>query len=186
MSGSGPADSAARRFRAHTRRLKNMLIARLAGRWPALADRLVAGYSPWVADDAPWTPVKRKLTESTVAIVTTAGVHHESQGPFDMKDPDGDPSYRILDPGTIGSSYRITHDYYDHRDADRDINVVFPIGRLHEMKAAGFVGGTSKRHFSFMGHITGRHIIDLMENRAPEVAQMLLEDRADAVLLTPG
>jgi D-proline reductase (dithiol) PrdB len=174
------------RFRTRVRRLKNILTARLAGRWPALADRLAALYRPLSSKNVPWAPVQKKLAESTIAIVTTAGVHHRHQEPFDMNDPDGDPSCRILDPATIESDYKITHDYYDHRDADRDINIVFPIGRLREMKSSGFIGGISKRHFSFMGHITGRHIPDLIEKQAPRIAEMILEDRVDAVLLTPG
>jgi D-proline reductase (dithiol) PrdB len=130
--------------------------------------------------------VTKKLSDSTIALVTTAGVHHGGQEPFDMKDPDGDPTYRILYPEGIGSDYAVTHDYYDHRDADRDINIVFPMDRLKQMKDAGFIGRISKRHFGFMGHITGAHIIDLIENRSPMVADMLLQDGADAVLLTPG
>jgi D-proline reductase (dithiol) PrdB len=187
MGDLGPEATFGGRLRTNIRRLKNILTARLAGRWPALADRLVSFYSPAASvRDVPWTPVKKKLADSTIAVVTTAGIHHKRQKPFDMNDPDGDPTFRILDPVSIGSDYTITHDYYDHRNADRDINIVFPIDRLEEMKAAGFIGGISKRHFSFMGHITGPHILDLIENRAPRIVEMLREDRADAVLLTPG
>jgi len=173
-------------YRIGIKRLTNILTARLSGRLPKLANRLVASYSPWVAHDAPWTPVKKKLADSTVALVTTAGVHHKHQKPFDMNDPQGDPSFRILDPATIGSDYVITHDYYDHRDAERDANIVLPVDRLKEMKMAGFIGDISKRFFSFMGHITGRHIPELIEYSAPRLAEMLKQDHVDAVLLTPG
>jgi len=166
--------------------MKNILIARLINRFPKAAERMVDSYSPPESRDVPWTPVTKKLSDSMIALVTTAGVHHRGQEPFDMRDPDGDPTYRILYPETIGSHYAVTHDYYDHRDADRDINIVFPMDRLKQMKDAGFIGGISKRHFGFMGHITGAHIIDLIENSSPMVADMLLQDGADAVLLTPG
>lgn len=168
------------------RRMKNILLARLASRFPAIADRLISSYSPWSSEAVPWTPVKKALSASTVALVTTAGVHHPGQKPFDMNDPDGDPTYRILDAQTIGSHYTITHDYYDHRGADRDLNVVLPVDRLKQMESAGFIGAVSKRHFGFMGHITGRHIIDLIEKQAPEVARKLIEDNVDAVVATPG
>ncbi len=168
------------------RRIKNIFWARLANRFPAIADRLISSYSPRTSEAVPWKPVKKALSDSTVALITTAGVHHPDQQPFDMNDPDGDPTYRILDPQTIVSNYTITHDYYDHRGADRDVNVVLPVDRLKQMEDAGFIGGISKRHFGFMGHITGRHVIDLIEKRAPEVAQMLIEDETDVVVLTPG
>jgi len=167
-------------------RLKNRLIALVINRFPRASDLLVASYSPWESQDVPWTPAAKPLSNSVVALVTTAGIHHAQQQPFDMKDPDGDPTYRILDPETIGTDYRITHDYYDHRDAEKDINIVFPVDRLKQMKNAGFIGGLSKRYFGFMGHITGAHIMDLIENRSRRVAEMLLEDGTDAVLLTPG
>jgi len=186
MNGLGFTPLIIGRLRKNIRRLTNILTARLAGKWTGLADGMVASYSPWVTDDVPWTPLKKKLADSTIALVTTAGVHHKSQKPFEMNDPQGDPSYRILDPVTIGSNYTITHDYYDHRDAERDINIVLPVDRLKQMSAAGFIAGISKRCFSFMGHITGRHIPELIENSAPRIAGMLLQDHTDAVLLTPG
>jgi len=161
-------------------------MAKLATRFPFLAERLISSHEPWESEEIPWTRVKKPLERSRVALITTAGVHHAGQPPFDMRDPDGDPSFRILHGPSIVSDYRITHDYYDHTDADRDINIVLPAQRLMEMAAAGYTGGASERHFSFMGHITGAHIRTLMELRAPEVADMLAEDRVDLVLLTPG
>jgi len=62
----------------HTRRPINILTAKLAGKLPVLADRLVDSYSPWSTDEIPWTDVKKKLSDSTIAVVTTAGVHHKS------------------------------------------------------------------------------------------------------------
>jgi D-proline reductase (dithiol) PrdB len=103
-----------------------------------------------------------------------------------MTDPKGDPSFRVLDAGTIENDYIITHDYYDHRDADRDLNIVLPVSHLKAMQAAGRTGATARRHFSFMGHIDGPHIETLINRTAPQVAAMLLQDRVDAVLLTPA
>ncbi len=80
----------------------------------------------------------------------------------------------------------ITHNYYDHHDADQDINVVLPFERLNELKAGEVIGGVAPRHFSFMGHITGRHLETLVNQTGPEVARMLKEDGNDAVFLTPA
>lgn len=168
------------------KRIYHRGLARLAGRMPALSDRLVAAYRPREESHAPWCPVGKPLDQSKVALVTTAGLHHRGQRPFDMLDPRGDPSFRVIDGGTIENDFAITHDYYDHRDADRDINVVFPITRLKEMLAARVIGGLSARHFAFMGHITDDLVDRLTQEFAPHVADMALRDGVDAVLLTPA
>ena len=103
-----------------------------------------------------------------------------------MDDSAGDPSYRILDTNILEEDYIITHDYYNHRDADKDLNIIFPITRLKEMANAGIVGSVAEYHFGFMGHITDSHIHNLIEKTAPEVAANLMKNHVDAVLLTPG
>ncbi len=161
-------------------------LSRVAASCPALSKRLVAAFDPIESVSIPWCPVKRPLEQSRIALVTTAGVHHKHQPPFDMNDAMGDPSFRIIDGQTILGDYQITHDYYDHRDADRDLNIVFPVQRLKEMQAAGLIGGVSEMHFSFMGHITGNHVDTLVKSTAPQVVGALKQLDVDAVLLTPA
>lgn len=168
------------------KRLKNRLIAKVITRFPSLAKRFIASYAPWESEDIPWVPFAKPLSECTVALVTTAGVHHRDQTPFDMVDKSGDPTYRVIDITKPLSTLMITHDYYDHRAADRDINVVFPVERLREFEHEGIVGRLAERHYGFMGHITGPHIMTLITKTAPEVARLLKRDNVDVVLLTPG
>jgi D-proline reductase (dithiol) PrdB len=167
-------------------RLINKLVAKIITRFPSLSRKFTASYIPWKSLDIPWTPVTTALQNSKIALVTTAGVHHKDQEPFNMKDRDGDPSYRIIDATRPLSSVMITHDYYDHSDADRDINIVFPIERLKEFAKEGFIGQIADFHYGFMGHITGKHIHTLINKSAPEVADRLKKDNVDIVLLTPG
>ena len=103
-----------------------------------------------------------------------------------MLDPMGDSSYRIIDPGTIEENFTITHDYYDHRDANKDLNIVFPITRLAEMANAGIIRGVAKQHYSFMGHISGLNLDRLIEQTAPAVAAQCRQNQVNAVILTPG
>jgi D-proline reductase (dithiol) PrdB len=167
-------------------RLKNRTIAKLITRFPALSGKVAEGYNPVENRDIPWEPVKKLLINCKIAIVTTAGVHHENQDPFDMTDKDGDPTYRVIDLTQPASQLMITHDYYDHADADRDINIVFPIDRLKEFEQEGLVGKFADINYGFMGHIDGRHIQSLIKESAPNVAQRLKADNVDVVLLTPG
>ena len=167
-------------------RLKNRLIARLASRFLFFSDMLTAGYEPLESKEIPWTPAKKPLHSCLIAVVTTAGVHHKDQEPFDMKDPDGDPTFRVIDVKRPLTDLMITHDYYDHTDADRDMNIVFPIERLREFEREGIIGRVADTHYGFMGHILGRHIGTLINKTAPEVAGLLKTGGVDGVLLTPG
>lgn len=168
-------------------RLKNRGLAALATALPSVGERFAAGYRAERQDDGvPWAPVRKPLASSTIALVTTAGVHHRGQPPYDMHDRDGDPSFRELDLSLPLDSLMITHDYYDHADADRDLNVVFPVGRLRELAAAGEIAGVARLAYGFMGHITGPHLETLKRTTGPEVAARIRAAGADAVLLAPG
>lgn len=167
-------------------RFKNKLISIATSYSTTLSKQLISSYAPLAFIDIPWTQVKKPLSALKIALVTTAGIHHQYQKPFDMHDPSGDPSFRKIDPKTIEKDFKITHDYYDHRDADKDLNIVFPVTRLKEMAAAGIIGSVAERHYSFMGHITGSHIEELIKKSAPTAAADLLQHNVDAVLLTPG
>lgn len=120
-----------------------------------------------------------------MALITTGGVHLKSDEPFNMQDPSGDPSFRQIpgdvDPGAL----TITHNYYDHRDADKDVNIVFPVERIRELAARGEIGAVNHRHFSFMGHVLPPHIDTLMHQTSRQVAQVLLSDEVDLAILTP-
>jgi len=133
--------------------------------------------------DVPWVPLARPGREVTVAMVTTAGVHLRTDLPFAMSDRAGDPSFREIPSGAHGPDLMVTHDYYDHRDADRDVNVVFPIDRLREMEKDGEIGGLAPVFYSFMGHITGPHLPELQERTSKEVARRLAAAGVGLVLL---
>jgi D-proline reductase (dithiol) PrdB len=168
-------------------RIKNQLIAKVITRFPSLAQRFITAYQPWESGEpAPWTPVTKPLSDCRVAIVTTSGVHHSAQAPFDMRDPEGDPSFREIDVATISKDYLITHDYYDHSDAEKDLNVIFPLDRLREMQDEGIIGELASRHYSFMGHIDKHHITTLIGKSARKIVEKLRQQVVDVVLLTPA
>lgn len=168
-------------------RVKNQVIARLITRFPSLSKRFTDAYQARESEgDIPWVVPAKPLRQSKLAVVTTAGIHHRDQAPYDMQDPDGDPSYRILDGVSLFADFEITHDYYDHTDARKDPNIVFPLDRLNELVNEGVIGSLATKHYSFMGHIDGKRIATLVETTAREVAARLREDRVDLVLLTPA
>lgn len=168
------------------KRIKNRAISKLISHSAYLKKRFIDGIITIETEEVPWTPFKKTLAECNVAVITTAGIHHKDQPPFDMMDLNGDPSFRVIDSTLPTNSLMITHDYYDHSDADKDINIVFPIERLKELEAEKIIGKVAQTHYGFMGHIKGPHIRTLIDQSAPEVAERLKKDSVDVVLLTPG
>ncbi len=140
-------------------------------------------------DDIPLpalAPLRRPLRDARVAVVTAGGVHRADQPAFDMSDPEGDGSYRVIPLDTPSSALRITHDYYDHAAADRDINCVLPLDRLRELARAGEIGGVAPRHVGMMGHLSGAALGVLVDRSAGEIAALLHQDAVDLVLAVPG
>jgi D-proline reductase (dithiol) PrdB len=165
---------------------KDRLIAKLFTKYPSLFKKWVHRSKFIEFSDSPWTPFDKDITKCRLALVTTGGVHLKLQKPFDMKDPAGDPTFREIPADARPADLTITHNYYDHADADRDINVVFSIERVQELKQSNEIGDVNYRHFSFMGHIMHHHIKTLMKETAPSVAAALKSDKVDIVILTPA
>ena len=167
-------------------RIKNQIIAKLATRFPSIAKRYTKSFTPLETEGIPWIPIQKPQSESKIAIITTAGVHHRDQKPFNMLDTDGDPSFRAIDSTRPINELMITHDYYDHSDADKDINIVFPIQRLFEFENESIIGKVAKNHYGFIGHILGNHIQTLINKYVPDVIERLKASQVDIVILTPG
>jgi D-proline reductase (dithiol) PrdB len=129
----------------------------------------------------PYTPRRRELRETVFALVSTAGVHPRDQEPYDLA---GDNSWREIPGDARADQLMVTHEHYDHRHADQDINCVFPIDRLRELAAEGVIAGVGRRNLGFMGY--SQRIRDLYERAAPEMAKLVERSNADAVLLTAG
>ncbi len=133
----------------------------------------------------PYTPNYKKLSEMTIAIVSTAGVHAKDQEPFNTE---GDDTWRTL-PGDVQTAdLMITHgapeEHYDRSQANKDMNVIFPIDRLRELAAEGFIGGVSEKHWTLMGY--SLRLKKYYEETAPAVAKEIMRSPVDAVILTAG
>ncbi len=146
------------------------------------AARLVV---PAVDADIPWAPLAGPLREARVALVSTGGFYLPPDLPFDVDAALGDPSLRVIPSGTPLSDLRIAHAHYGHQRADRDRNVVFPLDRLRELAAAGFIGGIGPRAYSFGFTVHTGELVD-PTGSAHGLARLLAEDGVDAVLFAPA
>jgi D-proline reductase (dithiol) PrdB len=161
------------------------LIGQLYTRLPALARRWGRRFDALTFAEVPFTPLRKPLHACRLALITTGGVHLPEQPPFDMADPRGDPSERVIPADIPYARLTITHDYYDHRDAERDLNILFPLELFRDLARGGQIGSLATC-YSFMGHIEPPHLETLLRVTAPRVAGKLKQEQVDAVLLTPA
>ncbi len=133
----------------------------------------------------PFTPFEGELSRATVAIISAGGVHRKDQDPFNIADELGDLTFRVIGGDVQASDLMVTHHHYDHSDADRDINVVFPIERLRELAAEGFIGAVAREHVGYMGYTM--RLKPMYEETAPQIVEYIdKKARADVVVLTGG
>jgi hypothetical protein len=128
----------------------------------------------------PFTPFRGRLEETSICIVSTAGVRHRDDRPFDT---DGDTSWRVIAGDTEAKDLRYDDTHYDHSCVDRDLNCVFPIDRVRALAAEARVGGLTARHFS-LGY--SQALREMREKTIPVLAREVDRERPGAVLLTGG
>jgi D-proline reductase (dithiol) PrdB len=133
----------------------------------------------------PFTPFDGELSKATVALVTASGVHRKDQPPFNIADELGDLTFRVFGGDVQASDLMVTHHHYDHTDADRDVNVMFPIDPLRDLAAEGFIGAVAREHVGYMGYTM--KLKPMYEETAPQIAEYIdKKAKADVVVLTGG
>jgi D-proline reductase (dithiol) PrdB len=146
--------------------------------------------------DSPFASMRKPLREATVVLFSSGGIYLDDQDPYypaeltyeqairDIrKTRERFPSLRVIPANTPEERLRVGHVGYDIRAAQKDINVIFPLTRLRELAQEGVIGSLAERNYSYHG-LT--NIPRLMQESAPQWAQMLKDDGVDAVFLTAG
>jgi D-proline reductase (dithiol) PrdB len=128
----------------------------------------------------PFTPFRGKLEEASVCLVTTAGVRHKDDTPFNLE---GDTTYRVIPEDATTADLRYDDAHYDHACVDKDLNCVFPIDRLRELGVERRIGGLAEAHFG-LGY--SQALRELRATTVPMLAREVDRIRPDIVLLTGG
>ena len=128
-----------------------------------------------------WTPVTKELKDMVVGIASAAGVHHKDDKRFNLA---GDFTWRKVDNSRPSNTLMVSHGGYDNGDVNKDINCMFPIDRLNELAAEGFIKGVAPIHAGFMGG--GGNQEKFKGETGPAIAAMFKEEGVDAVILTAG
>ena len=139
----------------------------------------------------PWTPLARPLRESRLGLVTSGGLYHKAQQtPFDLERERqyptwGDPGYRAIPadirPDEIGAS----HFHINTAHVVDDMNILLPLQRIGELVAEGRIKDQAEHAYSFMGYQGFPADLTGWKNTyGPQVAQKLVDEGVDCVLLT--
>jgi len=141
----------------------------------------------------PWTPLPGPLSTCKFGLVTTAGLYDRANDPpFDLETEKqkpnwGDPSYRAIPVNISPDQVGVSHLHINPRWILEDINVILPIHRFQEFVAEGVIGGLAKQAYSFMGYQGFPANTQAWEQTyAPQLAERLLDEAVQCVLLTPS
>jgi D-proline reductase (dithiol) PrdB len=120
------------------------------------------------------------LDEARVAIVTTGGLHAQTDAAWTA----GDQSFRVLPARVDDLVLGHRSPNYDRLGFLQDPNVIAPVDRLNEMAADGIIGSVADRHISFMGGQRDT-LTTIRLDSGPAAAAVLKDDGVDVVLITP-
>ena len=123
--------------------------------------------------------IPKPLSDSKVAIVTSASLHHEDDDDF----APSDTGYRVLEKDRRDIVVGHWSPNFDASGVSADLNVVFPIDRLQELENQGVIGSVSEVHIAVAGNQFDLSGIRL--DGGPSAAALLNKHEVDVVLLTP-
>lgn len=142
-------------------------------------------------DEPVWAPLAARLADSTVALLSSAGLFLAgSQEPFDMDreraEPGwGDPTWRAIPRETPQGALGMTHLHVNAADTLADHEVSLPLRTLDALVAAEVVGASAPTHYSVMGYQQAG-LSEWRSRTAGEIVERLRDEHVDALLLAPS
>jgi D-proline reductase (dithiol) PrdB len=132
-------------------------------------------------DSSPWTPFEKLLDQTCLSLLSSAGIFRDDQEPFDPWAVN-DLSFRQIPADTPFERLKLHHNYFDHRDALKDLNCVFPVHRLKDLEETGHIGYLAQTAITLgMGRLYKRTA--LQQETVPKIVELLKGQGTDAVLL---
>ena len=136
---------------------------------------------------APFQPLTKLLSQSRVALITTAARFDPTKGDQGPGAPyNGSAKFFSVYDGdsALDHDLRISHIAYDraHTSAT-DINTWFPLAQLRRLAREGRIGSLAPR---FFGAPTNRSHRVTIETDAPEILARAKTDGVDAAVLVPN
>jgi len=137
--------------------------------------------------EVPFAPLKKKLSDCRIGLVTTAAPYQPDKGDQGPGAPYNGSAkfYRVYSGDTsVDHDLRISHIGYDriHTTAT-DSGTWFPLPALRRAASAGRIGEIAPR---FHGAPTNRSHRTTLDQDCPELLARMREDGVDAVILVPN
>ncbi len=131
-----------------------------------------------------WTPLEKPLEKCRVALLCSSGISRKDQTPFSPL-ARSELTYREIPKETRSEELVINYAYYDHSDADKDPNIVFPIDRFRELEQEGYIGELAQINYGLgMGRMYKR--TQLQTQLAAEIGRRLKGDAVDVLYCVPA
>ncbi len=150
------------------------------------------GRGPFPGEADPvWTPFAKRLSESRIALLTSAGVYLKASQPsFDVEreqaNPEwGDPTWRLISATAQPDDLAVAHLHINDEDLLADPEIALPVHLLEDLAGEEVVGGAVAEHVSVMGY-QDRGLRDWRDVTAPQIVAHLREQGADALVLAPA
>jgi hypothetical protein len=151
---------------------------------------LFEGSGPFPGEDGPvWAPFSKRLGESRIALLTSAGLYARgSHAAFDLdgerERPEwGDPTWRAIP--SSAPDLGVAHLHINDEDLLADPEIALPRRLLSELSLEGVIGGAVDSHIAVMGY-QDRSLRDWHSTTAPAIVSNLREQGADALVLAPA
>jgi len=153
---------------------------------------LYEGRGPFPGEeDAVWAPFTKRLAESRIALLTSAGLYlRATQESFDLQreqsQPEwGDPTWRRIPADTNRSDLAVAHLHINDEDLLADPEIALPAKALAQLAADGVVGSATPEHISVMGY-QERSLEGWRQETLPELIVQLRDQNADGLILAPA
>jgi len=137
----------------------------------------------------PWTRMAKPLSQTMLALVTSAGISLKTDPPFDMEREKreaiwGDRSYRAIPRGTTEKDIEVNHLHINTSYIKQDINVILPLARMAEFEQEKIIGRLAPTSYSFYGFQWQN--TDFLKEAMEPISIRMNAEGVDAVLMTPA
>jgi len=127
-----------------------------------------------------WCPISKPLSQSRVALLSSAALRLAHQEPFIPREDFG---YRRVPSEPSAGDLIIDHHSGIGRVPKQDPEIVFPRTALANLQRRGIVGSLAPFHFSFMGGLRDHGKIE--NELATSITNDLKQAQVDLALLVP-
>ncbi len=137
----------------------------------------------------PWTPMAKPLSQTTIALVTSAGISLKTDPPFDMEREKkeaiwGDRSFRAIPRETREKDIEVNHLHINTNWIKQDINVILPLARMAEFEKEKIIGRLAPTAYSFYGFQW--QSTEFLKEAIEPISKKMKVERVEAVLMTPA